>query len=98
MQWKRAERNHVVAGMPLSPDQLHRLMDYLDSNLKACDHTTRLTAIFLHVEHLEKDTVLSWLGEYGGYCDCEVLAWIPIAPHAPNKVVGNSWKNPWFCS
>jgi hypothetical protein len=73
-QWKDAERADLVTGMPLSPEHLHRLLDYLDANLKACDHTTKLTAIFLHVEQLEKDKVLSWLGEHGGYCDCEVLA------------------------
>jgi hypothetical protein len=73
-QWKHAERADIVAGMPLSAEQLHRLLDYLDAYLKACDHTTKLTAIFLHVEQLEKDKVLSWLGEHGGYCDCEVLA------------------------
>jgi hypothetical protein len=73
-QWKHAERAELVAGMPLSPEQLHQLLDYLDANLETCDHTTKLTAIFLHVEQLEKDKVLSWLGEHGGYCDCEVLA------------------------
>jgi hypothetical protein len=73
-QWKHAERADLVAGMPLSPEQLHRLLGYLDANLKACDHTTKLTAMFLHVEQLERDSVLSWLGDHGGYCDCEVLA------------------------
>jgi len=73
-QWKYAERADLLAGMPLSPEQLLRLLDYLDVNLKACDHTTKLTAIFLHVEHLERDKVLSWLRVHGGYCDCEVLA------------------------
>jgi hypothetical protein len=73
-QWKHAERGDLVAGMPLSPEQLHRLLDYLDANLKACDHTTKLTAIFLQSEQLEKEKVLWWLGEHGGFCDCEVLA------------------------
>jgi hypothetical protein len=73
-QWKHAERADLVAGMPLSPEQLHRLLGYLDEHLNACDHTTRLTAIFLQVEQLDNATVLSWLGEHGGYCDCEVLA------------------------
>lgn len=73
-RWKDVERADLVAGMPISPEQLHRLLGYLDVNLKSCDHTTKLTAIFLHVENLEKDRVLSWLGEHGGYCDCEVLA------------------------
>lgn len=73
-QWKHAERAELVARMPLSPEQLHRLLEYLDANLKGCDHTTKLTTIFLHSERLGKDAVLSWLREHGGYCDCEVLA------------------------
>lgn len=72
--WKHAERADLLAGMPLSPEQLHRLLGYLDANLKACDHTAKLTAIFLHVENLDRDKVLLWLAEHGGYCDCEVLA------------------------
>ncbi|MFM7932159.1 MAG: DUF2695 domain-containing protein, partial [Pirellula sp.] len=59
--------------MPLSPQQLNSLLDYLDANLKSCDHTTKLTDIFLHVEELDKDRVLPWLADHGGYCDCEVL-------------------------
>ncbi len=88
-QWKHAERAELVAGMPLSPEQLHRLLDYLDANLKACDHTTKLTTIFLHSEQLEKGTVLSWLGGHGGYCDCEVLANLTDLDdslHAPRPV------------
>jgi hypothetical protein len=88
-QWKHAERADLVAGMPLSPEQLHRLLDYVDANLQACNHTTKLTAIFLNVEQLEKDTVLSWLGEHGGYCDCEVLANLAELDHsfqAPSPV------------
>jgi len=73
-RWKYAERADLLAGMPISPEQLHRLLDYLNANLKSCDHTTKLTSIFLHAENLEKGRVLSWLGEHGGYCDCEVLA------------------------
>lgn len=72
--WKHAERADQIAGMPLSPEKLHKLLEFLDANLKACDHTTKLTTIFLHSEQLEKNNVLSWLGERGGYCDCEVLA------------------------
>ena len=72
-QWKHAERADMVAGMPLSPEQLHRLLDYLGANLRVCDHTTMLTAIFLDVEQLEQDRVLV-VREHGGYCDCEVLA------------------------
>jgi uncharacterized protein DUF2695 len=73
-QWKHAERADLLAVMPLSPHQLHRLLVYLDANLEACDHTTKFTGIFLDVENLDMDKVLAWLREHGGYCDCEVLA------------------------
>ena len=99
---KQTELAHLVAGMPIPPTKLHSLLDYLDSNLRNCDHTTKLTAVFLQVEGFEKEKVLSWLAEHGGYCDCEVLANLanlddslqtpppiprpPIAPK-PNRVV-----------
>ena len=73
-QWKHVERADLVAGMPLSPEQLHELLNYLDANLDACNHTTKLTRVFLAAEQLNLDKVLSWLGEQGGFCDCEVLA------------------------
>jgi hypothetical protein len=91
--WKDAERALLLAGMPLSPEQLHRLLEYLDANLEACDHTTRLTTAFLDIEQLDKDTVLGWLREQSGYCDCEVLAnladlddSLQAAPAAPRVV------------
>jgi hypothetical protein len=72
-KWQAAERTELVASMPMTPQQLNALVDYLDANLKSCDHTTKLTAIFLHVEKLDKNRVLPWLAEQGGYCDCEVI-------------------------
>lgn len=71
---KFAERADLLAAMPIAPEQLHELLDYLDANLKSCAHTTRLTAQFLQVENLDLEKVLPWLAEHGGYCDCEVLA------------------------
>ncbi len=73
-KWRVVERAELVAGMPLAPEQLHRLLNYLDANLEACDHTTKLTQIFLHAEQLDREKVLSWLREQGRFCDCEVLA------------------------
>jgi hypothetical protein len=73
-QWKHAARSELLARMPLSPEQLHRLLDHLAANLEVCDHTTRRTATFLQVDQLDRDKTLSWLREQGGYCDCEILA------------------------
>ena len=73
-RWQHAERNERLAGMPIRPELLHRLLEYLDANLESCDHTTTLAAKFLEGENLKRETVLSWLAENGGHCDCEVLA------------------------
>ena len=73
-RWKDAERSDLIANSPVSPEQLRRLLDYLSDNLKSCAHTRTLTIRFVDVEELEKDEVLSWLAEHGGFCDCEVLA------------------------
>jgi hypothetical protein len=73
-RWMQAERANTLATMPITLEKLHQLLDYLDANLKSCDHTTKLTAVFLQVEYLDRNKVLSWLAEHGGYCDCEVLA------------------------
>jgi Protein of unknown function (DUF2695) len=64
----------LIADMPIAPGLLHKLLDHLDAHLQSCDHTPKLTTDFLHAEKLDKDKVLPWLAEQGGYCDCEVLA------------------------
>jgi hypothetical protein len=40
-RWKNAERADLLAAMPIAPEQLARLPDYLDASLKSCDHTTK---------------------------------------------------------
>lgn len=72
-QWQIAARARDVSSMPMTPEQLLELLDYLDVNLTSCDHTTKLTSIFLHVERLDEELVLSWLADKGGFCDCDVL-------------------------
>lgn len=38
-----------------------------------CDHSLRTTEAFLRSLGVWSDEVSDWLGEYGGFCDCEVL-------------------------
>ena len=60
---------------PISLEQLHGLFDFLDSQEnQPCDHSLRLTREFLVAQGLDPDKITPWLGEYGGFCDCEVLA------------------------
>jgi hypothetical protein len=71
----RQQRAAAVAAMPISRDELRQLFDYLDDALSAgCDHSLRLTRQFLKAHDLPETTIIPWLGDYGGFCDCEVLA------------------------
>jgi hypothetical protein len=38
-----------------------------------CDHTLKHTKKFLQEAGVWQDELVEWLGEYGGYCDCEVV-------------------------
>jgi uncharacterized protein DUF2695 len=63
------------AQMPISRAQLADLFSHLDGALdEGCDHTSRLTEAFLRARGLPEATIILWLRQYGGYCDCEVLA------------------------
>lgn len=73
---RQAQRERFRAGLPLSPDLLRALFDFLDVQLSEveCDNTLKYAAIFLSERRLEAATVLKWLEGNGGFCDCEVLA------------------------
>lgn len=59
----------------ISQEALGALFAHLDSALaEGCDHSLRFTRAFLESRGLSVELVVPWLGEYGGYCDCEVLA------------------------
>lgn len=63
-----------VAKMPISKSDLKALFDYLDRpNPPPCDRTFKETIEFLEKHNLNKDVIIPWLNEYGGYCDCEVI-------------------------
>jgi hypothetical protein len=69
------QRTAAVAAMPISQDQLTKVFDHLDGALSAgCDHSLKFTRQFLQAHDLPEATISPWLGEYGGFCDCEVLA------------------------
>lgn len=40
-----------------------------------CDDTTTLTERFIEENRItNSNTILNWLADNGGYCDCEILA------------------------
>ncbi len=66
----------LLASLPLSLMQLKGLFNFLDSELSetACDDTLQLTEQFATESQVNFESLKKWLGEHGGYCDCEVLA------------------------
>ena len=69
------KRKEAEARMPLSKEDLAALFNHLDQALvEGCDHSLRLTREFLASRSLPEGTIVTWLGQYGGFCDCEVLA------------------------
>ena len=70
------DTNRAIEEMPISLKDLGSLFDELDEKLceYGCDHTTKLTSIFLTQQNLSTDLILPWLADSGGHCDCEVLA------------------------
>lgn len=64
------------ARMPISRDDLDDLFNHLDEELPkfGCNHSLELTKAFLTLRSVDAESVVPWLGEYGGFCDCEVLA------------------------
>ena len=79
------DREHAdaEARMPISKADLRELFGLLDSTLFErrgaqtwchCDDTLRRTREFLRSRSLDQEIVATWLGEYGGRCDCGVAA------------------------
>lgn len=70
------ERASVLAGLPTPKHTLMQLLDAVDAGLEAerCDHSLRLTTVFLEANKLPADSVIQWLRDHGGHCDCEVVA------------------------
>ena len=68
------EFENEVKRMPISKEDLKELFDFLDRpNPPACDHTLKETIEFLNKKGLDIGTIIPWLNENGGYCDCEVI-------------------------
>ena len=66
----------AIERMPISFNDLAGLFDHLDERLgvDGCDHTSKMTMKYLERRKLNAEAIQTWLEEYGGYCDCEVLA------------------------
>jgi hypothetical protein len=69
------ELEKALANLPISPEKLEDLFDYLYYRLEqeSCDHTSRFTMQFLMESKLPFPKITAWLNENGGDCDCKVM-------------------------
>jgi len=72
---RKKEKQDFNDSLPMAQKLFDELFDFLEeqSEEHGCDHTLRLTLQFLKNNGIDDDTVVTWLNEQGGYCDCEVL-------------------------
>jgi hypothetical protein len=73
---RERERETILSSLPIPLVTLKELFSYLETKEGeyGCDNTLRATLEFIENENLPKDSLINWLNEHGGYCDCEVLA------------------------
>jgi hypothetical protein len=52
------------------------LFDWVDEKLvsEECNRSLKHTKSFLETQELSIDEIVPWLQDYGGFCDCEVIA------------------------
>lgn len=68
------QEEKLIAEMPISGDAFKKLIEELECQLDdyPCDHSLTLTEKLLR-NHPQKEAIIQWFQNHGGYCDCEVL-------------------------
>ena len=62
--------------LPMDEELFWQLFDYVDEKLEendGCDHSLTFTREFLEKQSVDVESVLAWIINEGGGCDCEVL-------------------------
>ena len=73
---KEKELAEFRQNLPMSEDKFIQLFELLDAQLHAygCGHSLKLTEqILSNLDVKDVLSMLAWLKEQGGYCDCEVM-------------------------
>ncbi len=75
-QWRAAQREANRSLLPQPPETLGLLFDFLSDSLalEGCDHTLKHTRAWTLQSGVDESSLLAWLEDNGGFCDCEALA------------------------
>ncbi len=74
--FKAKEKQSFQDSLPMDEEVFWNLFDYLDEHLEeqdGCDHSLSLTRAFLETKGVDVESILEWIVDNGGGCDCEVL-------------------------
>jgi Protein of unknown function (DUF2695) len=74
--YREQEKQRSREAVFLDERSLNDLLDHLDARLSevGCDHTLRETRAWAAGRGFDAEAVAASVAEFGGYCDCEVLA------------------------
>lgn len=70
------QRQSFNDSLPMDEELFWQLFDYVDEKLEindGCDHSLTFTREFLEKQSVDVESVLAWIINEGGGCDCEVL-------------------------
>ena len=73
---RKEAKEKAEAELPAPLPVLREMFGWLEKKLDAtpCDHTYRWTLEYARINELDEETLVEWVNNYGGECDCEVLA------------------------
>ena len=74
--YKAKEKQNFQDSLPMDEELFWNLFDYVDEKLEVndgCDHGLTFTREFLEKQSIDVESVLDWIINEGGGCDCEVL-------------------------
>lgn len=70
------QRQFFKNSLPMDEELFWNLFDYVDEKLErndGCGHSLTFTREFLEAQKVDVESVLDWIINEGGGCDCEVL-------------------------
>ena len=73
---REMEKAAAQQAMLLDEDSLNELLDHLDALVgeAGCDRSLRVTRAWATERGIDPNALCSSLQQFGGHCDCEVLA------------------------
>ena len=73
---REVEKAAAQQAMLLDEDSLNELLDHLDASSVEvrCDRSLRVTGAWAAERGIDPNALCSSLRQFGGHCDCEVLA------------------------